>query len=72
MIVWPVTAQFYRHINLASVRIPLHSFLDNFKIVSSNIENDTLVLGFAHDSHFLTKGLIVYKPQPLAIYKPKL
>lgn len=62
MITWNVTAQFYRHMNLANVKIPLHCFLNDFKILESKIENDMLVLGFAHKEHFLNKSLMIVKP----------
>ena len=55
MITWNVTAQFLRHMNIAKVNIPLHSFISGFKIVESKIENDSLVLQFAHKDHFLYK-----------------
>jgi hypothetical protein len=53
MITWNVTAQFLRHINIAKVEIPLHRFLNGFKILESRIENDTLILQFAHKEHYL-------------------
>lgn len=62
MISWNVSAQFYRHINLANVKIPLHSFLKDFRILESKIENDMLVLGFAHKDHFLCNSLMILKP----------
>ena len=62
MITWNVTAHFFRHCNLANVKIPLHSFLNDFKILESRIENDMLVLGFAHKEHFLCKDLMILKP----------
>jgi hypothetical protein len=52
MITWNVSAQFLRHINLAKVEIPLHSFLNGFRILESKIENDTLILQFASKDHF--------------------
>ncbi len=67
MIAWNVTAQFLRHINIANVKIPLHSFLNDFKILESKIENDTLILSFSHKDHFLyvikpvEKSLVVIK-----------
>ena len=62
MITWNVSAQFFRHINLASMKIPLHSFLKDFNIVDSKIVDDMLVLGFAHKDHFICKEVIAYKP----------
>lgn len=55
MITWNVSAQFLRHMNLANVKIPLHSFIKGFKIIESKIENDTLILQFAHKDHCLYK-----------------
>jgi hypothetical protein len=55
MITWNVTAQFLRHMNIAKVNIPLHSFINGFKIVESKIENDSLVLQFIHKDHYLYK-----------------
>jgi hypothetical protein len=53
MITWNVSAQFLRHMNVAKVNIPLHNFINGFKIVESKIENDSLVLQFAHKDHCL-------------------
>lgn len=57
MITWNVSAQFLRHMNIAKVEIPLHSFLNGFKILDSRLENDTLILQFAHKEHYLNQNI---------------
>lgn len=57
MISWNVTASFLKHFNLANVRIPLHQFLKDFKIVEAKIENDSLVLHFAEKNHTLHQNI---------------
>lgn len=64
MITWNVTAQFLRHINIAKVEIPLHRFLNGFKILESRIENDTLILQFAHKEHYLHQDGISGSQKP--------
>ncbi len=71
MITWNVTASFLKHCNLANVRIPLHNFLNDFKILDAKIENDSLVLQFAEKNHFLCDKIVVSKPteKSLVVFK---
>ena len=63
MIAWSISAQFLRHMNIAEVKIPLHSFLNGFKILESQIKDDTLILSFVHKTHVLhSNELALVKP----------
>jgi hypothetical protein len=44
MITWSKVADFIRFGNRAEIRINLFSFLNGFKIVKSEIKNDTLTI----------------------------
>ena len=63
MITWSISAQFLRHMNIAEVKIPLHMFINGFKIIESQIKNDTLIVSFVHKNHVLhTNQLAIIKP----------
>jgi hypothetical protein len=71
MITWNVTASFFRHCNLANVKIPLHQFLNDFKILETKIENDSLILQFAQKNHYFCDSIYVLKPteKSLIVFK---
>jgi hypothetical protein len=73
MISWSVTASFLKHCNVASVRIPLHQFLNDFKVLSSVIEKDALILQFAKHDHFYCdpsyNKIVIRKDDSLMVIK---
>jgi hypothetical protein len=44
MFYWEISARIARYLTKAEIKIPLNSFLNGFKIVKSEIVDDTLII----------------------------
>ena len=55
MISWNPVCQMLRHFNLGTIKIPIGTLFQGFKIDTVKIDKDTIVIHLFHSDHYFSK-----------------